>query len=120
MSPPRPLTASTPIFDPSSPGSALTTPSKKSTPRSSLSPPDSGPIARGAREGRTPPPPAPSAAFARRAREIMEDEGVSMVPPPVVSVSVADLGGEVVQPGEVEGVEVGVGFGGNYRRARAG
>lgn len=86
------------------------TPTK--TPRTSLSPPESGGASR-SREGRTPPP-APSAAYARRAREIMEDEGM-LIP----SVSVADLGGEVVGPQEAEEVEVEVGFGG-YRRARAG
>lgn len=40
--------------------------------------------------------------------------------PSVPAVSVSDLGGEIVKPEEVEGVEVEVGFGQGYRRARAG
>lgn len=64
--------------------------------RSSLSP--EGPAGT-KRDGRTPPP-APSAAYAKRAREIMESEGVPVV----------------IQPELVEEQPVI----GGYRRARAG
>lgn len=55
----------------------------------------------------------------------MEDEGLGAgvkpaVPGAVPAVSVSDLGGEIVQPGEADEVELGVGFGAGYRRARAG
>ncbi|WWC99410.1 hypothetical protein V866_006313 [Kwoniella sp. B9012] len=61
------------------------------------------------REGRTPPP-APSAAYARRAREIIEDEaGVSGLRPAVAITSEEE---------QVAAVDNGVASG--YRRARAG
>lgn len=72
---------------------------------SSLSPEAAG-TARG-REGRTPPP-APSAAYARRAREIVEDEtGVLAYKPLVKEVADEDIG-------VIGSVTAG------YRRARAG
>ncbi|ORY22688.1 hypothetical protein BCR39DRAFT_473742 [Naematelia encephala] len=76
--------------------------------RSSLSP--EGPNSAGkSKEGRTPPP-APSAAFARRAREIIEDEtGLPISRPAGVSPTPEE---------EVDGTPGGVSSG--YRRARAG
>jgi len=68
--------------------------------RPSLSPPDAARL----REGRTPPP-APSAAYARRTREIMEDVGLPSLTPIVV-----------VTPQKEKENDVASG----YRRARAG
>ncbi|WWD16333.1 hypothetical protein CI109_100759 [Kwoniella shandongensis] len=64
------------------------------------------------KEGRTPPPPAPSAAFARRAREIRDDEIGKPTFKPVIDPP------EDNQDGDVPVIDYGVSSG--YRRARAG
>ncbi|TYJ58189.1 hypothetical protein B9479_001013 [Cryptococcus floricola] len=74
------------------------------SPRSSLSPEKVG---FKQREGKTPPPPAPSAAYARRAREIIGDEMGVPTYKPVVDVDDAPA---------APGLSVPAG----YRRARAG